>query len=247
MKFALATVALAAVAAAGPVDDALKGINADITALDTAVKSYSGDKGPLVQAAQKLINDVKAATTSIGGGPDLTQAEALPLVPVVTQINKDGKQLSDDLISKKDEVQKAKECSTVRGIATDLTSSSKDLIKAVVSKTPSDLQAIAQNLASELTKTLQTAQDAFSEANCKDASGGGSTPSGSSKPSGSAPASSSAPSNSAPVGTVSASSSGGAKPTGSATQSGPATVPTGAAGALAPGALVAAAVAALAL
>lgn len=242
MKFALATVALAATVLAGPTDDILKGIQSDIQALDKAVQAYSGDKGPLVSAADKLVSDIKTGTGKISGGPDLTVGDAATLVPLVQGINKDGETLTNDLISKKDQVQTAKECSTVRGVATNLNSASQDLIKAIVAKTPESLQSVAQGLAGDLTKTLQKAQDAFSEANCKDASGGGSTPSGSSKPSGS-----STPASSTPAGSAPASSTPATKPTGSASQSAPATVPTGAAGALAPGALIAAAVAALAL
>lgn len=249
MKFAAATtLALAAAVSAGPIQDAISKVNDDIQALTKAVGAYSGDKGPLVSAANTLLSDVDAGTKSVSAAPDLTQDEALQLATYVTGLSKNGEALETALKGKRDQVEKAGECSTVRGIANDLSTKSQALIAAVVPKVPTALQSTAQALSAQLTTTLKQAQDDFSEANCKDATSGGSS---SAAPSGGA--SSAAPtggaSSAAPTGGASSAASTPAASSSAPAASGtaPVTVPKGSAGMVAPAGLFAAAVAAFAL
>lgn len=241
MQYKVAILALAAAVMAGPIEDTLKTVDDDINALTAAVGSYSGDKAPLVTAGNKLITDIKAGVSTVKGADKLDIIAASGLVKFVQGLGKDGESLQKALFGKRDQVQKAGECATVRTLASDLATQSDSLIEAVKSKVPDELASTADLLAKQLRDTLKQANEDFSEANCKDS---GSKPTGGSS-------SSAAPTGTKPTGGSSSSAaptpsaSGSSKP--SATGTAPVTVPTGAAGVVAPAALFAAAVAALAL
>lgn len=254
MKFsvvALATVASASVVERdfAPYKKVLDAVGSGISNLDSAVNSYSGDKKPLLDASDALVKAISSGKTTVDGLDPLTDIDATGLVAPVTDLNTKGDALVADLKKKRDTVSKAGECATVRKSVADINTNSQALIKSVIGKVPPAFQALAAQLAGKLTTTLNQASDDFSEANCKDSTGGGSS-------SAAPPASSSA----APPASSSAAPSGGsssAKPTGSATPtptptptpSGtkPPTVPTAGAAAFAPAGALAMAVAALIL
>ncbi|KAL3956740.1 hypothetical protein ACCO45_009586 [Purpureocillium lilacinum] len=219
MKFltlaCLATSAVAGVRDLATVTGVISNVGNEIDNLDKAAKAFSGDQKPVVAAAEKLIQALKDGKTKVAGSDDLSLADALGLQEPVKALQAKGETLEKDFKAKRSEVEKAGACGTVRQNLGDINENSQALISAVVSKVPKDAQAIAKSLADGLTKVLNQAQDDFSEANCKDSTGGGS-----SSASGSASATGSA------SGSATPSATGSATPTatGSATGS---TVPTG--------------------
>lgn len=181
MKFSLVALAATGVAAAVVERDGklVNGVIADVQSgiekLDSTVKSYSGDKGPLVSASEALVSSIKSGKTKVDGSGDLSQDDALALITPVQDLTKASETLVNDLKSKRDQVEKAGECDTVRGQLQQISSNSDALVKSIVSKVPEALQGTAASLSAGVKKQLDAANEDFSEANCKNASGGGST------------------------------------------------------------------------
>ncbi|GJN72261.1 cell wall protein [Purpureocillium lilacinum] len=196
----------------------ISNVGNEIDNLDKAAKAFSGDQKPVVAAAEKLIQALKDGKTKVAGSDDLSLADALGLQEPVKALQAKGETLEKDFKAKRSEVEKAGACGTVRQNLGDINENSQALISAVVSKVPKDAQAIAKSLADGLTKVLNQAQDDFSEANCKDSTGGGS-----SSASGSASATGSA------SGSATPSATGSATPTATGSATGSTVVPTGSA------------------
>lgn len=248
MKFsviALATVVSATVVERdfAPYGKVLDAVGQNIQKLDTAVTGFNGDKQSLLDAAAALIKSLSDGKTTVDGLDKLTEVDAASLVQPVNDLNDKGNKLVTDLKAKRDTVSKAGECATVRKSVGDINTNSQALISAVVAKVPAGFQDLAKSLAGKLTTTLNQAQDDFSEANCKDSTGGGSS---SAAPSSTAPTGSPSSAAPTPTGTLGPTtqappaSSGPTKPT---------TTPpvTAGASAFAPAGALALAIAALAL
>lgn len=207
MKFAVVlTVASTAVAAVTPRDATIvKGVistvNTDIQSVKSAVDAYSGDKSDLVKAADQLVSDLKAGKTKVDSGPDLDASDAVELASGVQDLAKAGSGLTDALESKKSQVEKAGECKTVQDQIAAISTNSKSLIDAVVSKVPENARSIAEDLASKLTKVLGEAEDSYKD--CKNSDNGGSSSTGAGS-----------------SGTATATGTGSATQTGSATKTG---------------------------
>ncbi|UNI22326.1 hypothetical protein JDV02_008225 [Purpureocillium takamizusanense] len=202
------------------VTGAISNVGNEIDNLDKAAKGFSGDQKPVVAAAEKLVSALKDGKSKVAGSDDLSLADALGLQEPVKALQAKAETLEKDFKAKIPEIQKAGACGTVRQKLSDINENSQALITAVVSKVPKDAQPIAKSLADGLTQVLNKAQDDFSEANCKDSAGGGSSSaSGSATPS--ATGSGSA--------TPSATGSGSATPSATGSATGSAVVPTGSA------------------
>lgn len=186
----------------------ISNVGNEIDNLDKAAKAFSGDQKPVVAAAEKLIQALKDGKTKVAGSDDLSLADALGLQEPVKALQAKGETLEKDFKAKRSEVEKAGACGTVRQNLGDINENSQALISAVVSKVPKDAQAIAKSLADGLTKVLNQAQDDFSEANCKDSTGGGS---------------------SSASGSATPSATGSATPTATGSATGSTVVPTGSA------------------
>lgn len=148
-------------------------VDTGIKALDKEVKAFSGDEGAVTKAAEDLISTLKSGTETIKGSDDLSLSDALALQSVVKNLQGDADTLVDDLTSKKSDFEAAGLCSTVRKETTDISTASKALIDAIVSKVPEAAQDIAKDLASGLITSLDKAQSEYAEGSCTDKSGGG--------------------------------------------------------------------------
>lgn len=187
MKFS--TVLLAATASAavversnGDIVKVLASVQSGVEKLDSAANSYNGDKAPLIKASDALIQTIKDGKTKVDATGKLSPLEGTELVQPTNELNDEAKKLVKDLTSKRDQVEKAGECDTVREKLQAISSNSQALIKAVVAKVPESLSDIAAGLSKKVTDTLNEAADAFSEANCKNSGGDGGD--NTSKPSG---------------------------------------------------------------
>ncbi|KAJ4155457.1 hypothetical protein LMH87_000698 [Akanthomyces muscarius] len=246
---------------ASEINSILADVKKNLESLDSAVKSYNGDKSTLLKASNDLISTLKDGKTKVDASAELDLNDAVTLTAPVQDLTKTGESLAGDLKAFKSTVEKESECTLIRTQVGNVNDASQALIKSVVGKVPEEAQQIASQLSAGLTKVLQDTVTEFNEDNCKDSGNGGSSPSGSS----SAPASSSAPSSSAagsssaaPTGSASvpatsapATSSSAASGSAPASSSGPAStappVVTAGAAALAPLGAAAVAVAALLL
>jgi len=175
-------------------------VDTGIKALDKEVNAFSGDNSALDKAAENLISIIKAGTSKISSGSDLSLSDALALQSVVTGLQGDADTLVSDLSSKKSAFEEAALCSTLRQQTTDISTASKALIAAVVSKVPEAAQEIAKELASGVTKSLDKSQAEFAEGSCVDKSGGGGGGGGSTSDGGSSPTSGAGETSGAPTG-----------------------------------------------
>lgn len=185
---------------ASTVTGILSTVKKNLESLDSAVKSYSGDKAPLLKASNTLISTLKDGKTKVDASSELSLDDAVTLTGPVKDLTKTGQGLADDLKAFKSTVEKEGECELVRTQVGNVNDASQALIKAVVGKVPEEAQQIAQQLSAGLVKVLQDSVSEFSEQNCKDSGNGGS-------PSGGASSSAAAP-------TGGASTSAGSAPTG---------------------------------
>ncbi|POR33539.1 Cell wall mannoprotein 1 [Tolypocladium paradoxum] len=147
----------------------------DIDAVAKAINAFSGDSKPVEAAAAQLISNLGAGKAKVDGSSQLTLADALGLQQPVKDLEAKGQTLADDLHKAKPIIEKAGLCDVTRKQVNDINTASQALISAVVSKVPTDAQAIAKALADGLIQILNKAQDDFSTANCKNSGGGGSS------------------------------------------------------------------------
>ncbi|OAA57814.1 cell wall galactomannoprotein Mp2/allergen F17-like protein [Cordyceps fumosorosea ARSEF 2679] len=190
---------------AATVTSILGDVKKDLEALDSTVKSYSGDKAPLLKASNDLITTLKDGKTKVDASAELSLNDAVTLTSPVQDLTKSGEALTTDLKAFRPTIEKEGECVLVRTQVGNVNDASQALIKAVIAKVPQEAQTIASQLVAGLTQVLQDSVSEFSEDNCKNSGGGGGD-----SPSSSASA---APSSSAAGGE---SSSAAAKPTSAA-------------------------------
>lgn len=181
----IATSALGAIVArdAATVNGVIDTAGKDIQALTEAVSAYSGDKDPLVKAADKLVSDLKAGKQKVSGSGDLGLSDAALLAGPVQKLAGDGSKLTDALKAKKSEVEKAGECKLVQTQISDIYNASNDLIDTVVGLVSDEAaKPVAEKLAGQLTTVLDDAKSAFAQ--CGGSDSGDSSSSDSGKPTG---------------------------------------------------------------
>jgi len=168
----LATAALGAVVVrdAATVQKVIETAQSDIEALTEAANAYSGDKGPLVDAADTLINDLKEGQQTVEGSGELGIADAGILAGPVEDLAAAGSELTDALKAKKSQVEEAGECDTVQEKIDAIVTNSNNLIDTVIDLVVEDAKAIAEKLASQLTTVLDDAKASF--ADCGGSDGG---------------------------------------------------------------------------
>ncbi|OAQ97771.1 hypothetical protein LLEC1_00550 [Akanthomyces lecanii] len=154
---------------AKPILDVFAKVQTDIDGLDSAVKGWTTDPAPVLDASNKLVTTIGDGANAVQGTGDLTLNEAISLLGPVKDLKGHAQTLVNDLKGKKDVVQKAGLCDAVSSQVTDISGKSKSLIDATVSKVPAAAQKIAQQQAQGILDILKDAQTAFSADNCKNA------------------------------------------------------------------------------
>lgn len=169
----LATAALGAVVVrdAETVKKVIETAGSDIEALTEAVNAYSGDKAPLVEAADQLVSNLKEGQQTVEGSGELDLNDAVTLGAPVQNLAKKGGVLTDALKSKKSEVEKAGECETVQGQIDAITTASNNLIDTVIDLVVDEAKEVAQGLASQLTEVLNDAKSSYED--CTNSGGNG--------------------------------------------------------------------------
>ncbi len=174
----------------------LNGVGADLQGLTTATTGFTGDPSALLDASNKVIQDLKDGDAKIQPLPALTLNEALGLTGPAKDLQTKGDALLAAIKDKKSALAAAGLCDVTLLQVTDLSNASDALIKTVVSKVPAAAQSIAQSLVAPLQKDLAEAKDLFSPANCQNGGGGGSPTT--------QPTTTAAPTSTKPPGTTSA-------------------------------------------
>lgn len=154
---------------AKPILDVFASVQADIDSLDTAVKAWTADPAPVLDASNKLVATIGQGTTTVQATANLSLNEALTLLGPVKDLKTHAQTLVTDLKGRKDAVQQAGLCEAVSTQVTTIGDKSKGLIDVTVSKVPAGAQNIAQQQAQGFIDILKDAQTAFSPENCKDA------------------------------------------------------------------------------
>ncbi|OAA50824.1 cell wall galactomannoprotein Mp2/allergen F17-like protein [Beauveria brongniartii RCEF 3172] len=205
-------------------------VKKNLEALDSSVKSYSGDQAPLLKASKDVVSALTDGKTKVEGSDELDLNGAIKLTGPVQDLTKSGEALTSGLKEFRPTVEKESACTIFRTQVGSVNDASQALIKAVIAKVPEEAQSIASQLVAGLTKVLQEAVDVFSESNCKDSGNAGASSTGSAPASSSAAATSSAAagsssaaagsSSAAPTGAASSSATSAPYPTSSAVSTG---------------------------
>ncbi|KAJ6785081.1 hypothetical protein PWT90_08666 [Aphanocladium album] len=148
----------------------LSTVATDLDGLDTATKNFNGDPTELLDASNKIIQDLKDGNGKVEPLPNLTLNEALGLTGPAKTLQTKGDALLASIKDKQPAFAKAGLCDVTLTQVTDLSDASDVLIKTVISKVPPAAQSIAKSLVAPLQKDLAEAKDLFSPANCKNAS-----------------------------------------------------------------------------
>ncbi|KAM3514701.1 hypothetical protein MY11210_001672 [Beauveria gryllotalpidicola] len=144
-------------------------VKANVDGLDTAVKGWTSDRAPVLDASNKLVATIDQGTSTVQGNADLTLNEALSLLSQVKDLNAHAQILVDDSKGKKDGFQQAGLCGVISSQITSITDKSKGLVDTTVSKVPPATQNITKEQAQGFLDVLASVQTTFSTDNCKNA------------------------------------------------------------------------------
>jgi uncharacterized protein YukE len=215
MKFAIAALALTGAAYGSSILErqvqTIVGVVNDIekktTALDTAVKGFSGDIASLTSASDDLASTVSKGVTTVNGASSITLTDSVQIQGQVSNLQTAVESVVNDLISKKDALVSAGQGGTVEKQLSDQLSGAKALQAAISSKVPPEVQSLAQQLSAGINTSLEKGIAAFKGTG---GSGAGSSTGSSSSGSSSSGSSSSGSSSSGSSGSGSSSSHGAA-------------------------------------
>jgi hypothetical protein len=180
-------------------------IQTQTQALDTAVKGYTTDFGPVQSAATALQNLIVSGTTTVNAQPVLSLLDASQTAQTVTDLSTIVTNTVNDLIASQATFVANGKAADVLKTLQDQKSASQALADALTSKVPAELQTVAAQLSAAISDALTKGITAFT--------GLGGAPSSSSAASstvGSATSSSSAVSSTSSAATSIASSSSSA-------------------------------------
>jgi hypothetical protein len=148
-------------AAVGVISD----ISAQVSALASAVSSYSGgDPSAVKSASEKLVSTINTGVDTVKNGDALTTADALALTSPVQDLTKQVEGVVGDLISKKDQFVAANAGGTVYQDLQAQYTAADNLAKAISAKVPESLSDIAAQLSAGITAAIQKGLDAYKDA-----------------------------------------------------------------------------------
>ncbi|KAL2868934.1 cell wall mannoprotein 1 family protein [Aspergillus lucknowensis] len=171
MKFSgLITLALATAALATPAKrqsspaDIIETISEQVTALDSAVDSYSGgDPADVQSASDKLVSTINSAVDEVNAGPDLSNSDALALTGPVQDLTDQVEGVVGKLIDKKDQFVEAGAGGDVKESLNQQYDAATSLADAISSKVPAALEDIASELSAGISNAIQKGIDAYAD------------------------------------------------------------------------------------
>jgi uncharacterized protein YoxC len=168
LSFATAALGAVVVRDAATVQKVIETAGSDIDALTEAVTAYSGDKAPLVEAADQLVSNLQAGKETVAGSGSLGITDAALLAEPVNTLAAKGSDLTDALKAKKSVVEETGECATVQEQIDSIYTASNDLIDTVIGLVEEVAKPVAQELASKLTTVLEDAKSSFADCGGED-------------------------------------------------------------------------------
>jgi len=174
--FAFASGALAQIAT---VTDVITKVGTATTALDSAIKAYSGGAVDAILSANSDVNSVVATgITAVNGIAQLALNDALGLTTPVQGLATIVGNTIDDLIAKKSQIVAAGAGAKIEeGLKAQL-SGAQDLAKAISAKVPADVAPIASQLSATISTAIQKGVDAYADAGGPPSSGSSSSAAG---------------------------------------------------------------------
>ncbi|GFF27572.1 hypothetical protein IFM61606_00513 [Aspergillus udagawae] len=140
-------------------------IQAQTSALASAVSSYSGgDPSAVKSASEKLVSTINTGVDTVKSGPALSTADALALTSPVQDLTKQVQGVVNDLISKKDKFVAAGAGGTVYQDLQSQYTAADNLAKAISAKVPESLSDIAAQLSAGITAAIQKGIDSYKDA-----------------------------------------------------------------------------------
>ncbi|KAL4804057.1 hydrophobic surface binding protein A-domain-containing protein [Aspergillus unguis] len=169
MKFTgLFTLALATTALATPAKrqssptELISTISDKVSALDSAVGSYSGgDPSKVQSASDDLVETINSAVKQVNSGDDLSSSDALALTSPIQDLTDQVDGVVTKIINKKDQFVDAGAGGQVKTALNDQYDAAKSLAEALSSKVPSALSDIADELSAGITDAIQRGIDAY--------------------------------------------------------------------------------------
>jgi len=168
MKFATSILALAIGASATIVTRDLatiQGVISDISkatdSLDTAVKAFTSDFGPLQSASDALLSTIKGGVTKVAASDVLPLLDAANVAQSVIALNTSASNVINDLISKKSALVAAGKGGDTLKTLQEQRSAAKSLADAITSKVPTDLQSTASQLSQSIDDAFNRGIGAF--------------------------------------------------------------------------------------
>jgi hypothetical protein len=193
MRFSTIAFVTGAAAQLTTLNPVISKITSDVSALDSAINSYtSGDASAVLSAGKTLLADIQAGVTTAKGSADLSQTDALQLTTPIQGLQTATEGVIKDLTGKKCAFNTAGKSADILSNLQEQLTASQALADAITSKVPQALQSVAATLSSGIATALQGGITSFKDtSSCPAAPGGGSSSSAapSSAPSGSAPSS----------------------------------------------------------
>ncbi|OAQ60337.1 hydrophobic surface binding protein A domain-containing protein [Pochonia chlamydosporia 170] len=151
------------------ITDVFAAVQSNIDSLDQAVLAWTCNPGPVLKASYTLISTIKTGVNTVSASANLTLSESLSLLTPVQNLKTHAQTLVNDLKAKKPQIQTDFECDVVRQTISDMSTNSKGLVDATISKVPAAAQDIAKKQAQGILDVLNDAQTSFNTTNCVNA------------------------------------------------------------------------------
>lgn len=153
------------------VNAALNPVMQGLDTLDQAVKSFSGDFGPVQASADQLLVTIRTSKAQIDASDTLSVRDAARLRTPVNNLQTMAQTLVSDLKTRKPDIMNLNACDVTREKIGPITSEATALINSVVTKVPDRVQAATGTFVSRLQVTLSSANTEFNSDNCKNSAG----------------------------------------------------------------------------
>ncbi len=155
------------------IDDILTQNLADVAALQEAADNFSGDEGPLVEAADTFIQNLIDAIPQVNDSDELSLDDTLAISPKVGTLITASQGLVDTFKERLPDVEEVSQCDLVREKLESISTNSQALIEAITDKVADIAKAIAEQLAEQLVAILNQGIADYQQ--CNNAGGPGPT------------------------------------------------------------------------
>ena len=151
------------------ITESLGHVQDKIDVLDTAVKAFNGDAGPVREGAENLVNTINTESSSVQASEPLNKQDTASLLAPVNNLKAHAKDLSNDFKAHRADVAAAKQCDETRQQLHNILTATTHFINIIVGKVDHDYKGIAEEQANEIVKILQDILAYFGPDQCRNA------------------------------------------------------------------------------